>query len=76
MGAVRVTPNTSASGQIYVLGKIIESNGYKVKIKVKVIDASGKKILIKIFQKKLIAVIIIMLEQKILMLMIRCSKKL
>ena len=36
VGAVRVTPNTSASGQIYVLGKIIESNGYKVKIKVKV----------------------------------------
>ena len=52
VGAVRVTPNTSASGQIYVLGKIIESNGYKVKIKVKVIDASGKKILDKDFSKK------------------------
>ena len=35
VGAVRVTPNTSASGQIYVLGKIKQSNGYKVKIKVK-----------------------------------------
>ena len=53
MGAVRVTPNTSASGQIYVLGKIIESNGYKVKIQVKVIDASGKKILDKDFSKKI-----------------------
>ena len=53
VGAVRVTPNTSASGQIYVLGKIIESNGYKVKIKVKVIDASGKKILDKDFSKKI-----------------------
>ena len=53
VGAVRVTPNTSASGQIYVLGKIKESNGYKVKIKVKVIDASGKKILDKIFSEKI-----------------------
>ena len=52
MGAARVTPNTSASGQIYVLGKIVESNGYKVKIKIKVIDASGKKILDKDFSKK------------------------
>ena len=53
VGAVRVTPNTSASGQIYVLGKIKQSNGYKVKIKVKVIDASGKKILDKDFSEKI-----------------------
>ena len=53
VGAVRVTPNTSASGQIYVLGEIKESNGYKVKIKVKVIDASGKKILDKDFSEKI-----------------------
>ena len=53
VGAVRVTPNTSASGQIYVLGKIKESNGYKVKIKLKVIDASGKKILDKDFSEKI-----------------------
>ncbi len=53
VGAVRVTPNTSASGQIYVLGQIKESNGYKVKIKVKVIDASGKKILDKDFSEKI-----------------------
>jgi len=53
LGAVRVTPNTSASGQIYVLGKIKASNGQKVKIKVKVIDASGKKIMDKNFSKKI-----------------------
>tara|TARA_A100001015_G_scaffold58064_1_gene63921 strand:+ start:1029 stop:2279 length:1251 start_codon:yes stop_codon:yes gene_type:complete len=53
VGAVRVTPNTSASGQIYVLGKIKESNGYKVKIKIKVIDASGQKILDKDFSEKI-----------------------
>ena len=64
LGAVRVTPNTSASGQIYVLGKIKASNGQKVKIKVKVIDASGKKIMDKNFSKKLMEVIIVILEQK------------
>ncbi len=53
VGAVRVTPNTSASGQIYVLGKIKQSNGQKVKIKVKVIDAAGKKIMDKNFSKKI-----------------------
>ena len=53
VGAVRVTPNTSASGQIYVLGKIKKSNGQKVKIKVKVIDAAGKKIMDKNFSKKI-----------------------
>lgn len=53
LGAVRVTPNTSASGQIYIIGKIKESNGRKVKVKVKVIDSSGKKIMDKNFSKKI-----------------------
>ena len=53
VGAVRVAPNASASGQIYIIGKIKESNGRKVKIKVKVIDASGKKIMDKNFSKKI-----------------------
>jgi hypothetical protein len=38
---------------MYDLGQIKESNGYKVKIKVKVIDASGKKILDKDFSEKI-----------------------
>ena len=53
VGAVRVTPNTSASGQIYIIGKIKESNGQKVKVQVKAIDASGKKIMDKNFSKKI-----------------------
>jgi hypothetical protein len=53
VGAVRVTPNTSASGQIYVIGKIKKSNGQKIKLKIKVIDASGKKIMDKKFSKKI-----------------------
>ncbi len=53
VGAVRVTPNTSASGQIYIIGKIIESNGQKVNIKIKVIDTSGKKLMDKKFSKKI-----------------------
>ncbi len=53
LGSVRVTPDTSASGQIYILGKIKESNGQKVKIEVKVIDASGRKIMNKNFSKKI-----------------------
>ncbi len=53
LGAVRVTPNSSASGQIYILGKIKKSNGQEVRIKVKVIDASGRKIMNKDFSKKI-----------------------
>lgn len=53
VGAVRVTPNTSASGQIYVIGKIKKSNGQKIKLKIKVIDASGKKIMDKKFSKNI-----------------------
>ena len=34
VGAVRVTPNTSASGQIYVIGKIKKSNGQKINLKI------------------------------------------
>ena len=42
VGAVRVTPNTSASGQIYVLGKIKASNGQKVKTAQALLKRLGK----------------------------------
>jgi hypothetical protein len=42
-GAVRVTPDKTASGDLYVLGKIEESNGEDVKFKLNVIDISGKE---------------------------------
>ncbi|MBL1321347.1 MAG: hypothetical protein COA63_009865 [Methylophaga sp.] len=42
-GAVRVTPDETASGDLYVLGKIIESDGQDVKLKLNVVDISGKE---------------------------------
>jgi len=40
-GAVRVTPDATATGEIYVIGKIIESNGMNVEIEISVTDISG-----------------------------------
>jgi microcompartment protein CcmK/EutM len=41
--AVRVSPNNTASGDLYVLGKIVESNGVEVAFDYEVVDASGKR---------------------------------
>jgi hypothetical protein len=51
-GAVRVTPDKTASGDLYVLGKIEESNGKDVKFTLNVIDISGKEWLNKAFEHK------------------------
>jgi hypothetical protein len=48
--AVRVTPDETASGDLYVLGKIEESDGEDVKFKLNVIDISGKEWLDKSFK--------------------------
>jgi len=42
-GAVRVTPDKAATGDLYVLGKINESNGEDVDIELQAIDISGKR---------------------------------
>jgi len=42
-GAVRVTPDKTATGDIYVLGKIEESNGEDVEFDLEVFDISGKR---------------------------------
>ena len=42
-GAVRVTPSNSASGDVYVLGEIVESNGVELEFDLEVVDASGKR---------------------------------
>ena len=42
-GAVRVVPNSTATGDLYVVGKIIQSNGEDVKINITVADISGKQ---------------------------------
>ena len=41
-GAVRVAPDKNSTGDLYVLGKIDESNGEDVEIDIKVVDISGK----------------------------------
>jgi hypothetical protein len=42
-GAIRVMPDKSATGDLYVIGKINESNGENVDINLKVYDISGKR---------------------------------
>ncbi len=42
-GAVRVTPDSSATGGLYVLGEIVESNGEEVEIDIIVVDISGNE---------------------------------
>jgi len=42
-GGVRVAPSASATGDLYVLGKIVQSNGEDVKINITVTDISGRQ---------------------------------
>jgi hypothetical protein len=42
-GSVRVTPDKTATGDLYILGQIKESNGEEVEIAVEVIDISGRE---------------------------------
>ena len=41
-GAVRVTPDQSATAAIYVMGRIVESKGHEVEIDLAVADISGR----------------------------------
>jgi len=49
-GAVRVMPDTTATGDLYVVGSINESNGANVDIDIKVYDISGKQWFSKSFE--------------------------
>lgn len=42
-GAVRVTPDSTATGDLYVMGKIVESDGEDAEIEIKAVDITGKK---------------------------------
>ncbi len=42
-GAVRVTPDATATGDLYLLGRIEQSNGEEVAIDIEAIDISGKQ---------------------------------
>lgn len=48
-GAVRVTPDRNATGDLYVLGTIVESNGADVEIQVEVVDISGRSWFVRSF---------------------------
>ena len=48
-GSVRVAPDRTATGDLYILGQIKESNGEEVEIAVEVIDISGREWLEKSF---------------------------
>jgi hypothetical protein len=41
-GAVRVTPDSTATGDLYILGRIDQSNGREVEIEIEAIDIAGK----------------------------------
>jgi hypothetical protein len=49
-GAVRVTPDGSATGDLYILGRIKASNGREVAVEIEVVDISGKRWLKKSFE--------------------------
>jgi hypothetical protein len=42
-GAIRVTPDSTATGDLYILGRIELSNGEEVEIEIEVVDISGKR---------------------------------
>lgn len=49
-GSVRAAPDKTATGELYILGRIQESNGEEVEIAVEVIDISGRKWLDETFE--------------------------
>ena len=49
-GSIRATPDKTATGELYILGRIQESNGEEVEIAVEVIDISGRKWLEETFE--------------------------
>ncbi|MDG1819809.1 MAG: hypothetical protein P8H31_08245 [Porticoccaceae bacterium] len=51
-GAVRVSPDNTATAHLYVTGKIVKSNGENVSIAVSVVDISGKRLLKKIYKHR------------------------
>lgn len=49
-GAVRVSPDDTATAHLYITGEIVKSNGEDISIAVKVIDISGKRLLRKTYK--------------------------
>ena len=51
-GTVRVVPSIAVTGDLYIIGKILESNGEDVKINISATDISGKEWFSKDFQHR------------------------
>ncbi|MGI9346135.1 MAG: hypothetical protein ACR2PW_07725 [Gammaproteobacteria bacterium] len=51
-GSVRVAPSASATSELYVLGKILRSNGEDLHLQISVVDISGKRWLTKTFKRR------------------------
>jgi len=51
-GAVRVSPDNTATAHLYISGKIVKSNGEDISIAVSVVDISGKRLLRKTYKHR------------------------
>ena len=51
-GDVLVTPGTSVTGELYVLGKILKSNGEDVKFEISVYDISQRRLMQKTYEHR------------------------
>ncbi len=51
-GAVRVTPDSNATSDLYILGEILESDSREIRIKIQVVDIAGNIWLNKKFKKE------------------------
>lgn len=54
-GAVRVTPDSTATGDLYILGRIEQSNGQQLEIDLEVVDIAGKSWLAESFSHEVAA---------------------
>jgi hypothetical protein len=54
-GAVRVAPDSTATGDLYVLGKIEQSNGLQVEIEIEAVDIAGKSWFVEAFSHEVTA---------------------
>lgn len=52
IGSVRVTPDPEYSSDVYIIGKILKSDGKNLNLDIKIYDITGKKISSKIFKYK------------------------
>ena len=75
-GAVRVTPDKTATADLYVQGKIIDSNAEDVEIEVEVTDITGEVWLTRYFQHEVEEIFTSTIAIKVKMFTILSLKKL